>query len=48
MLFCDGNREFTRTHGRPVMRQEDIQPVAQEYRRYKVDAYSFNFKFYLF
>jgi hypothetical protein len=28
-------RDFNRTHGRPVMRQEDIQPVTAEYRRYK-------------
>jgi len=34
-------REFNRTHGRPVMKQEDIQPVAQEYQRYKVGSSSF-------
>jgi len=28
-------RDFNRIHGRPVMRQEDIQPVAHEYQRYK-------------
>eukprot|EP01038_Epipyxis_sp_PR26KG_P008715 gene8715-11776_t len=28
-------RDFNRTHGRPVMRHEDIQPVAHEYQRYK-------------
>jgi hypothetical protein len=28
-------REFSRTHNRPVMRHEDIQPVAGEYQRYK-------------
>jgi hypothetical protein len=29
-------RDFNRQHGRPVMKQEDIQPVAHEYQRYKV------------
>ena len=28
-------RDFTRTHGRPVMRHEDIAPVNAEYDRYK-------------
>lgn len=28
-------REFQRTHGRQVMHNEDILPVAEEYRRYK-------------
>eukprot|EP01034_Spumella_vulgaris_P025121 gene25121-31538_t len=28
-------RDFNRQHGRPVMKQEDIQPVAHEYQRYK-------------
>ncbi len=28
-------RDFNKLHGRPVMRQEDIQPVAHEYQRYK-------------
>lgn len=27
--------DFHRQHGRAVMRHEDIQPVAQEYQRYK-------------
>lgn len=29
-------RDFNRLNGRPVMRPEDIQPVAHEYERYKV------------
>ena len=28
-------RDFNRIHGRPVMRHEDIQPVMNEYERYK-------------
>ena len=28
-------RDFSKLHGRPVMRQEDIQPVTHEYQRYK-------------
>jgi hypothetical protein len=28
-------RDFSRQHNRPVMRHEDIQPVASEYQRYK-------------
>jgi hypothetical protein len=28
-------RDFNRTHGRPVMKNEDILPVANEYQRYK-------------
>jgi hypothetical protein len=28
-------RDFSRMHNRPVMRHEDIQPVASEYQRYK-------------
>ena len=28
-------RDFNKTHGRPVMKHEDIQPVAHEYERYK-------------
>lgn len=28
-------KDFNKTHGRPVMKQEDIQPVAHEYQRYK-------------
>merc|ERR1711871_1207729 len=28
-------RDFNKTHGRPVMRHEDIEPVAHEYERYK-------------
>ena len=28
-------RDFNKIHGRPVMRHEDIQPVAHEYERYK-------------
>ncbi|RYH23452.1 hypothetical protein EON65_17760 [archaeon] len=29
-------RDFNRKHGRPVMKNEDILPVANEYQRYKV------------
>lgn len=40
MLFYR-RRDFNRTHGRPVMKEEDIHPVANEYQRYKVHhAYS--------
>lgn len=28
-------RDFNKLHGRPVMKHEDIQPVAHEYQRYK-------------
>lgn len=36
-MFCKKcDRDFNRLHGRPVMKQEDIQPVAHEYQRYKV------------
>jgi hypothetical protein len=28
-------RDFNRSHGRPVMKNEDILPVANEYQRYK-------------
>jgi len=28
-------REFTKQHGRPVTKHEDIAPVSAEYKRYK-------------
>jgi hypothetical protein len=33
-------RDFNRSHGRPVMKNEDILPVANEYQRYKVCLFS--------
>jgi hypothetical protein len=36
-------RDFNRNNGRPVMRPEDIQPVAHEYERYKVSNYNLQF-----
>lgn len=40
LLQCDFSlifRDFNKTHGRAVMKEEDIHPVANEYQRYKVN-----------
>ena len=34
--FSSFSRDFNRQHSRPVMSYDDIQPVANEYIRYKV------------
>lgn len=34
-FYCYLYSDFNRTHGRPVMKNEDILPVAAEYQRYK-------------
>ena len=36
LSFSSFSRDFNRQHSRPVMSYDDIQPVANEYIRYKV------------